>query len=140
MSQATENPIELAEREIRRDSEDLARLKQRYPGYDFVRVTGSVVAPAIKETRPVLQVAILGIIDTSPEREWTSRSMLAALTEGGQVSFANDTAGMNAVGAALIAMADAGKIIRTHQGRGRDPHRYTSKASRAGHPPAVEES
>lgn len=33
---------------------------------------------------------------------------------------------MNAVGLALTALADAGRITRTHRGRGRDPHRYTA--------------
>ena len=122
--------IQVAEKEIRRDSEDITRLKQRYPGYDFVRVAPEENNPAGADARPELsrvQTAVLALIESSSIREWTSRSVFTELTAGGQVSFPNDDAGMNAVGLALIALAEAGKITRTHQGRGRDPHRYTPK-------------
>jgi hypothetical protein len=128
MSATIQDLIQIAEKEIRRDSEDLTRLKQRYPDYDFVRVAKDEDKPAVNDVRPELsrvQTAVLGLIESSSSREWTSRAVLTELTAGGQVSFPNNDAGMNAVGLALIALAEAGRITRTHQGRGRDPHRYT---------------
>jgi hypothetical protein len=120
--------IQIAEKEIRRDSEDLTRLKQRYPGYDFVRVGNAEDKPKvnIRQELSRLQQAVLGLIESSSFREWTSRAVLSELAAGGQVGFPNDDAGMNAVGLALIALSEAGRITRTHQGRGRDPHRYTA--------------
>jgi len=129
MSETVLDLIQAAEREIRRDSDDLTRLKRRYPGYDFVRVATDDSKPHTEDARPPLsnmQISILGLIESSTDREWTSRSVLTDLTDHGLVSFPSDDAGMNAVGLALIALAEAGEITRTHQGRGRDPHRYTA--------------
>lgn len=128
MSATFQDLIHTAEKEIRRDSEDLSRLKQRYPGYDFVRVAKEVDTSTVNDVRPVLsrlQTAILALFKSSAAREWTSRAVLTELTAQGQANFPNDDAGMNAVGLALIALAETGRITRTHQGRGRDPHRYT---------------
>jgi hypothetical protein len=140
MSDTILDVIQIAEKEIRRDADDLTRLKQRYPGYDFVRVDQSESAPARITPRPEpsrVQTAILGVIESSSFREWTSRSVLTELTASGQVGFPTDEAGMNAVGLALIAMAEAGRITRTHQGRGRDPHRYTANVEVKYQEPAV---
>jgi hypothetical protein len=128
MSETFLNLIQTAEREIRRDSEDLTRLKQRYPGFDFVKVIKEEKpeANAVRPQMPRLQVSILGLIDSLSDREWTSRSVLTDLVDHGLVAFPNDDAGMNAVGLALIALAESGRITRIHQGRGRDPHRYTA--------------
>ena len=124
-----EDLIQAAEREIRRDSEDLARLKKRYPGYDFVLVSkpAEQLAVSTQKSAPplsILQIGIIGLIESSSSREWTSRTVLTELTDHGQVSFPTDEAAMNAVGLALAALAESGHIVRTHQGRGRDPHRY----------------
>jgi hypothetical protein len=128
MSETISNLIQAAEREIRRDSDDLTRLKLRYPGFDFVRVAKDdrAAANAAQPELPILQLSILGLIESSSFREWTSRSVLTELVATEQVGFPSDDAGMNAVGLALIALAEAGRITRTHQGRGRDPHRYTA--------------
>ena len=49
------------------------------------------------------------------------------LTSTGQITFSvSEDVAMNAVGLALTALLDAGRIARTHQGKGRDPHRYTA--------------
>jgi hypothetical protein len=128
MSETISDLIQTAEKEIRRDAEDLKRLKQRYPDFDFVRVDGETGKPAVSSVRPELsrvQAAVLGLIESSSFREWTSRSVLTELQAQRQASFPNDDAAMNAVSLALIALAEAGKITRTHQGRARDPHRYT---------------
>ena len=127
MGETIQDLIQIAEQEIRRDGEDLARLKLRYPEFDFVRVAKKGDKPAANGARPDLsrvQLAVLGLIESSSFREWTSRAVFTELTTQGQFSFPNDDAGMNAVGLALIALAEAGMITRTHQGRGRDPHRY----------------
>jgi hypothetical protein len=110
--------IEKAEREIKRDAEDLTRLKVRYPGYDFVRVE-----PA-KRQLSALETAILSLINFETEKEWTSRSVTTALRERPVSLPENDDAAMNAVGGALIVLVCEKKIRRSHQGRGRDPHRY----------------
>jgi hypothetical protein len=84
-------------------------------------------------------MAILDLIDSSPEREWTSRSVATEIRSGGAFRLPErDDAGMNAVAAALISLKEGGNIIRIYEGRGRDPHRYTStkQASRA--PQAIE--
>jgi DNA-binding transcriptional ArsR family regulator len=113
-----ESVIQAAEREIRRDTEDLTRLKDRYPGYDFVLVDN--VRPELSR----VQVEILALIESSRDDiEWTSRKILTELA--GRVSIAgNDDVQMNAVTLALTALRDARKIRRVHEGRGRDPHRY----------------
>ena len=125
MSERVQDLIQAAEREIRRDSEDLARLKQRYPGFDFVRVEDvQNKADQTSAQQPsYLQTAIEGLISTSVQ-EWTSRAVFSELTSRGMVSFNNQEAGMNAVALSLTALKDAGKIQRVHEGRGRDPHRY----------------
>jgi len=140
MSETFIDLIQKAEMEIRRDGEDLTRLKQRYPGYDFVRVTGEENNPAGNDARPELsrlQTAVLGLIESSSIREWTSRTVFTELTAGGQISFPNDAAGMNAVALALVALAETGRITRTHPGRGRDPHRYTANKEVKNQEPAV---
>jgi hypothetical protein len=130
MNAAPINPIEAAEREIRRDSDDLTRLKQRYPGYDFVFVgkDGNLVTVQAKTVRGELsemESVVLQLVNSSPETEWTSRSVLSAIQLGALVRLPEKPdAAMNAVGWSLIALMQAGRITRTHQGRGRDPHRY----------------
>jgi hypothetical protein len=129
MSETISNLIQAAEREIRRDSEDLTRLKRRYPCFNFIRVAQEEDGPKANTARPelsYLQNSILGVIVNSTACEWTSRSVLTELTTHDLVGFPSDDAGMNAVGLALTALSEAGQIMRTHQGRGRDPHRYTS--------------
>jgi hypothetical protein len=118
--------IDLAEREIRRDREDLERLKKRYPGYDFLQVNGTSVSSVNRE-KPLsgIEQAILTVIESLPEQEWTSRSVVAAIRSGGIFLLANsDDAAMNAVTIALASLTETGRIRRTHQGSGRDPHRY----------------
>ncbi len=129
MIERGEDLIQAAEREIRRDSEDLSRLKRRYPGYDFILVSKPNENLTVDDRKPapplsIIQIGVLGVIESSSAREWTSRTVLTELTDHGQVSFPTDEAAMNAVGLALAALAESGHIIRTHQGRGRDPHRY----------------
>jgi hypothetical protein len=129
------NLIQHAEREIRRDSEDLTRLKSRYPGYDFVLVRDQAnekptipgETRAIKQELSSLEKDVLSIIDSDKTLEWTSRTVEAALRSRGLYRLPeNDDAAMNAVSGALISLMDAKKIQRIHQGRGRDPHRYIS--------------
>ncbi len=130
------NPIETAEREIRRDREDLERLKRRYPGYDLLPAANGTSAPAAVSDRPVTPVrpslnaieqAVLTTVDSKPLLEWTSRQVIAKIRE--TVSFRlpeDDAAAMNYVGIALASLTEKGRIIRSHEGRGRDPHRYLS--------------
>ncbi len=132
MNETVSDLIQIAEREIRRDSEDLARLKQRYPGYDFVRVDTPRL-PVLDE----LEVEILKLINNGSSTEWTSRSVLTALRLGGYHRLPNKVeAAMNAIAAALVSLRDAGKITRVHEGRGRDPHRYTTKLEEKNEEPA----
>lgn len=122
MSETVLDLIQIAEREIRRDSDDLARLKQRYPGYDFIRV-----AKEDKSELSELEKTVLGLINEQPDEEWTSRSVVTVIAAGRSYRLPEkDDAAMNAVAAALVALKDARRITRTHEGRGRDPHRYTA--------------
>lgn len=122
--------IQIAEQEIRRDSEDLTRLKQRYPGYDFVRVDQpaahrvNVQSPSAELTQ--LERDVIRVMHSmTPGTVWTSRTVVTGMRTQNLRLPEKDDAAMNAVGNTLIALADAGRITRTHQGRGRDPHRYT---------------
>jgi hypothetical protein len=135
MDVASANPIVQAEQEIRRDREDLKRLKKRYPGYDFLPSrNGSALIPAPTPT-PIVQTqdrqlnaleqAVLDVVLCDVVQEWTSRTVVAALRGGTAYRLAeSDEAAMNAVTLALVALKDLGKIQRVHEGRGRDPHRY----------------
>lgn len=136
MDVSSSNPIEHAEREIRRDREDLKRLKKRYPGFDFLPVkNGSAPATTPTQTIPTMQIpqrslnaleqAVLDEMASDLVQEWTSRSVAAALRAGTAYRLAeSDEAAMNAVTLALVSLKDLGKITRVHEGRGRDPHRY----------------
>lgn len=140
MSNTILDLIQIAEQEIRRDSEDLTRLKKRYPGYDFVRVGNDENNSTVSDARPELSYAqriILELIESSPFREWTSRTVFTELAAHGQIGFPTDDAGMNAVGLALNALAETGRIKRIHHGRGRDPHRYTPNVEVKDQEPAV---
>jgi hypothetical protein len=129
------NPIEQAEKEIRRDRDDLKRLKKRYPGYDFlpakngsVPITPTTAHAAIQATPrqlSALEQAVLDAMASDGAEEWTSKSVVAALRAGTAYRLAqNDEAAMNAVTLALASLRELGKIERVHEGRGRDPHRY----------------
>ena len=125
------SPIEQAEREIQRDKDDLKRLKKRYPGYDFVRVDVpkvSISANGYAQNRvgvSEVESGVLEVINDNPDGEWTSRSMVEFLRVMDKTRLPEkDDAAMNAVGYALIALKEAGKILRVHEGKGRDPHRY----------------
>jgi hypothetical protein len=137
MDAPSSNPIEQAEKEIRRDREDLKRLKKRYPGFDFLPLkNGSVsTTPAPAQTittlqtttRPLnaLEQAVLDEMASDLVQEWTSRSVVAALRTGTAYRLAeSDDAAMNAVTLALVSLRELDKIERVHEGRGRDPHRY----------------
>lgn len=135
---AFESVIQAAEREIRRDSEDLARLKRRYPGYDFVPVTQAELLST--DAQPVLSYAqrlALTLIESSPFREWTSRTVFTELSAHGKIDFPSEDAAMNAIPLALAALTEMGKIRRVHEGRGRDPHRYTRITEVKDQEPAV---
>lgn len=123
--------IEQAKKEIRRDIEDLDRLKRRYPGYDFIAVSNREATPtaapvqvAASKVLSAIEQAALDVVASDP-REWTSREVMTALRESGtyRLPDGNDAA-MNSVGLALTALKDANLIQRVHDGRGRDPHRY----------------
>jgi hypothetical protein len=126
------NPIEHAEKEIRRDREDLKRLKKRYPGFDFLPArNGSAAAvappPPIIPSRSLnaLEQAVFDEMGSDLVEEWTSRSVAARLLKGTAYRLPeSDEAAMNAVTLALASLKDLGKIERVHEGRGRDPHRY----------------
>ena len=123
------NAIEQAEREIQRDKDDLKRLKKRYPGYDFVAVDPKKIAESHPQRTPKtefspLELTVLGIVENAVDKEWTSRSVIEGLRVIGFRLPEKEDAAMNAVGAALIELMEAEKILRTHEGKGRDPHRY----------------
>jgi hypothetical protein len=140
MANSAQNPIDNAEMEIRRDREDLKRLKRRYPGHDFLPVSknGAVsvveskpapVAAAVPAPPPLaaLEQAVLAAINSQPNEEWTSRGVVMALRNNGSYRLAdNADAALNAVGIALASLTEKERIIRSHEGRGRDPHRYLS--------------
>jgi hypothetical protein len=120
--------IRQAEKEIQRDAEDLARLKLRYPGWDFVRVDTSP-SPQVITRNPRAEVAqierdILRAMHSSPESEWTSRSVVQRMRDDNLRLPERDDAAMNAVSYALMSLRDNQHITRIHEGRGRDPHRY----------------
>jgi len=128
----TGSPIELAEREIQRDKDDLKRLKKRYPGYDFVLVESKklgIDSSSIRQPRAdftELEIAVLAVVNSLPDKEWTSRQILEELKSKTVTLPEKEDAALNAVGYALTALREAGKILRSHEGSGRDPHRYTA--------------
>jgi len=122
--------IEQADKELHRDKEDLKRLKKRYPGYDFVPVDPKRIAESKPQREPKtefseLELAVLSIVNSEMEKEWTSRLVIEILRVHGVRLPEKEDAAMNAVGAALIELKDADKIRRSHEGKGRDPHRYS---------------
>jgi hypothetical protein len=82
--------------------------------------------PSSKDAMSALELKILETINASPDQEWTSRSTVEALKSVSYRLPEKDEAAMNAVGYALIALKDAKKIVRIHEGKGRNPHRYVS--------------
>lgn len=121
--------IEQAEKELQRDKEDLKRLKKRYPGHDFVPIDPKRVAENQPQRTPrteftALELAVLAIVDTDVDKEWTSRMVVESLRALGIALPEKEDAAMNAVGYALVELKDNDKILRTHEGKGRDPHRY----------------
>ena len=119
-----------AERDLKRDAEELARLKTRYPGFDFVRMEmdeGSRIQTFAKTSRssnPELEEAIVDRLQVEHDVQWTSRTLYKVLANyAGLLPQREDTA-MNAIGFALIALTERKAILRIHEGRGRDPHRY----------------
>jgi len=132
MEKAILSIIEEAEREIRRDREDLERLKKRYPDYDFLPVTNgnmplSGFIAEERSNRPLsgVEQAVLSVVDSDLQQEWTSRSVVNGVRSMGIFRLSdNEDAAMNAVTLALSSLKDRQKITRTHEGRGRDPHRY----------------
>jgi predicted CoA-binding protein len=125
---AMTNAIEQAEREIQRDKDDLKRLKKRYPGYDFIPVDPKKSeSPTQRQPRTdfsELEMAVLAVVAIGVDKEWTSRSVVESLRSQGYRLPEKEEAAMNAVGYALIELKDAEKILRSHEGKGRDPHRY----------------
>ena len=124
-----QSPIEIAERDIKRDKDDLKRLKKRYPGYDFVPTDPKKMAENQPQHAPKtefseLEMAVLAVVNTEVDKEWTSRSVIEILRVQAVRLPEKDEAAMNAVGSALIELKDADKILRSHEGKGRDPHRY----------------
>jgi hypothetical protein len=132
MDRVALSPIALAEMEIRRDREDLDRLKRRYPGYDFLLVgngaaPSSIPTPTLKSQRPLsgLEQAIFDVMSLARTEEWTSRRIVTTLNENQAFHLSeNDDAAMNAVALALVSLRELGRIQRVHEGKGRDPHRY----------------
>ena len=121
--------IDQAEKELQRDKDDLKRLKKRYPGHDFVPVDSKRAADGQPQRPPKtefsdLELAVLTVVDGDMDREWTSRMVLDSLRLAGSRLPEKEDAAMNAVGYALIELKDAEKIQRSHEGKGRDPHRY----------------
>jgi hypothetical protein len=122
--------IEQAEKELKRDKDDLRRLKKRYPDYHFVPIDpksapDSVSQRTQKKEFTELQLAVLGVVNSDVDKEWTSRMVTESLRALGSIRLPqNEDAVMNAVGYALIELRDADKILRSHEGKGRDPHRY----------------
>lgn len=121
--------IKQAEREIRRDAEDLTRLKFRYPGYDFVKVDQSTTQQANSQSSGVelsqLERDVIRVMHSmTPDTQWTSRTVVTGMQTQNLRLPEKDDAAMNAVAYALVSLRDKKKIIRTHEGRGRDPHRY----------------
>lgn len=138
MDISSSSPIEHAEREIRRDREDLKRLKKRYPGFDFLPVKNGSPLPAPvpaaqtittpqvpQRSLNALEQAVLDEMTSDLVEEWTSRSVVTGLRAGTAYRMAeSDEAAMNSVTLALLSLRELGKIERVHEGRGRDPHRY----------------
>src|ERR1700691_5795872 len=111
MATPVQNPIDTAEREIRRDREDLARLQRRYPGYDFLPTsngTTASIAVSSQTTTPeasvylsAIEQAVLGAVNAAPGSEFTSRTVIEALRTSGSYRLSeNDDAAMNHVGIA----------------------------------------
>lgn len=139
MENSIHDLIRQAELEIQRDSEDIARLLKRYPGYDFVLVRNRPSnAPPISEESRIggkkltnLESSVLSIVDSDATVEWTSRSVREALGSSGLYKLPQaDDAAMNAVSGALISLKNANRIVRVHEGRGRNPHRYVSMSTK----------
>jgi len=125
------NAIEQAELELQRDKSDLKRLKKRYPGYDFVPVDPNKQSQHGQPAQPrtefsELELAVLSVVDSDPDKEWTSRAVFESLRAQHSKLPEKEDAAMNAVGAALIELKTAEKIIRTFEGKGRLPHRYSA--------------
>jgi hypothetical protein len=120
------NAIEQAEKEIQRDKDDLKRLKKRYPGYDFIPVEKSENhhQRTPKTEFSALELAVLATVESDVNKEWTSRGVIENLRAIGFRLPEKEDAAMNAVGSALIELMEAEKILRSHEGKGRDPHRY----------------
>jgi hypothetical protein len=122
------NAIEQAEREIQRDKDDLKRLKKRYPGYDFIPVDPKKSENHQQHTPKTefspLELAVWATVKSGVDKEWTSRSVIENLRALGFRLPEKEEAAMNAVGSALIELMESEKILRSHEGKGRDPHRY----------------
>jgi hypothetical protein len=74
-----------------------------------------------------IEKAVLDVVDSAKDIEWTSRTAILALRAGSSFRLSeNEDAAMNAVGLALTSLKDKHRITRVHEGRGRDPHRYKS--------------
>jgi hypothetical protein len=150
MDRLASNPIEQAESEIRRDREDLKRLKKRYPGFDFLPAKNGTALPTqtslVQQESPArainaLEQAVLDEMASNPIEEWISRSVVARLRAGSAYRLAeNDEAAMNSVALALVSLKELGKIERVHEGRGRDPHRYRVLPSREEEVPSEEKT
>jgi hypothetical protein len=155
MASSVQNPIDIAEGEIRRDREDLDRLKRRYPGYDFLPSnngsSASAAAAVVTQRatiypRPIaslsaIEQAILSTVDSEPNEEWTSRGIIMRIRSNGSYRLANnEDAALNAVGIALASLVEKERILRSHEGRGRDPHRYTSILSTEKEVPSEEKT
>jgi hypothetical protein len=122
--------IRQRELELRRDQDDLERLKTRYPGYDFVPVAkpSEVTDIFTGETSTPLSVFDEAVLDTvnSQDQEWHSRSVMDAMRSAGKRISESDDAAMNAIAIALPLLTERGLIERVHVGR---PHRYRRKVS-----------
>lgn len=120
--------------EMRLDKEAIDRLKRRYPEWEFVQRTegqktlplvAAQAAPVGTSGEPLIQ-AVQRIIRASPNREWISADIYAALATESFPLPEPRTQRMANISTALGKLAErpSSYVRLVYKGAGRNPNRY----------------
>jgi hypothetical protein len=121
--------------EMRLDKEAIERLKRRYPEWEFVLRNGGqrTLPNIIPEVQPAgwsgvepLIHAVERLIRTSPNREWISSDLYAALVAENYPLPEPKTQRMANISTALGKLSErpSSSVRLTYKGSGRNPNRY----------------
>jgi hypothetical protein len=128
---ATANFAEYVESEMRLDKAAIDRLKRRYPGWEFLPVSGQQKPPIVvssngsQAVEPLAQ-AVERIIKSLPSHEWTSAGIYAVLAAEKYPLPEPKAQRMANISTALgkLSKKPSSSVREVFKGSGRNPNRY----------------